>query len=180
MWAHLVYQPGGFIDRGRPNLGSKAVGKAYRDSWRAVVKAPPGSIWAVVSQMGDEHGSFSSLIDAGWSLRGAVDEWLGGQGIRKHQARALVDGERIDFWRIEESIPGHYLRLRALLKTPGTTWLEISVDPHQEGSTLTYASSFAPDGARGKLYWWSSRAIHFAVFGAMFRALRLECQPARP
>jgi len=79
-------------------------------------------------------------------------------------------GDALDFWRVEEVIPGSLLRLRAEMKLPGRAWLEFSVRRDASGRVvLRQRAIFRPVGLLGQVYWWSLRPFHGIVFGDMLR-----------
>ena len=82
----------------------------------------------------------------------------------------LMVGEAVDFWRVEERIPGTLLRLRAEMKMPGRAWLEFTVEPLSSGgSRLVQRAVFWPRGLAGHAYWWSVAPFHALVFPPMAR-----------
>lgn len=79
-------------------------------------------------------------------------------------------GDSLDFWRVEEVVPGRLLRLRAEMRLPGLAWLELTVGHDAEGRTLYgQRALFHPHGLTGHAYWWSISPFHAAVFGGMAR-----------
>jgi uncharacterized protein YbjT (DUF2867 family) len=78
-------------------------------------------------------------------------------------------GDAIDFWRVEELIPGRLLRLRAEMRLPGLAWLELRVEPDPPGARYSQRAVFHPRGLAGQAYWWSIKPFHGLVFGAMAR-----------
>jgi hypothetical protein len=82
----------------------------------------------------------------------------------------LSVGAEVDFWRVEELIPGSLLRLRAEMRLPGRAWLEFSVRREASGGTLyRQRAIFRPVGLLGQAYWWLLRPFHDIVFGGMLR-----------
>jgi hypothetical protein len=104
----------------------------------------------------------------------------GGPGLRRGRrdpSRLLVD-DAVDFWRVEDVVPGRSLRLRAEMRVPGLAWLELAVKPSDDGtgSVLRQVATFHPHGLAGQLYWWSVAPFHGIVFGGMQRGMRREAE----
>ena len=78
-------------------------------------------------------------------------------------------GDALDFWRVEEVVPGQLLRLRAEMRLPGLAWLELSVrtDPPR----YAQRAIFFPRGLTGHAYWWSIAPFHGIVFGTMVKRI---------
>jgi len=89
-------------------------------------------------------------------------------------------GETVDFWRVEERIPGSLLRLRAEMRLPGLAWLELSVGADESGRTLyRQRAIFHPRGLAGHAYWRSISPFHGLVFGSMLRNIASSARGAR-
>jgi hypothetical protein len=84
----------------------------------------------------------------------------------------LYVGEAVDFWRVEDLVPGRLLRLRAEMRLPGLAWLELSVQTSDIGTTYVQRALFHPRGLAGHAYWWSVAPFHGVVFGSMLRNIR--------
>jgi hypothetical protein len=108
-----------------------------------------------------------------WQARGLIDRAFGGVGLRRGRrdpARLRV-GDAVDFWRVEELLPGRMLRLRAEMRLPGLAWLELGVHPTAGGALYRQRAVFHPRGLAGQAYWWSVKPFHGLIFGAMARNL---------
>ena len=155
-----------------------AGGSLYRDERRTEVAAPPEVVWEVVRSIGGERGWYSWPL--AWQVRGILDRIWGGPGLRRGRrdpVRVVVD-DAVDFWRVEDVVPGRLLRLRAEMRLPGLAWLELAVRPGAEPgtSTLRQVATFHPHGLVGQLYWWSVAPFHGIVFGGMQRGMRQEAE----
>ena len=109
------------------------------------------------------------------------DRVSGGVGLRRgrRDPRHLMVGEPLDFWRVEELIPGQLLRLRAEMKLPGLAWLELEVRTSPTGKTLYHQRAiFYPRGLAGHTYWWSISIFHAFVFGGMVRNISKAAKSA--
>ena len=95
--------------------------------------APPAALWRVIEGVGGEHGWYSFPL--AWSVRGWLDRLVGGVGLRRgrRDPHRLQVGEALDFWRVEEIVPGELLRLRAEMRLPGRAWLEMRAEPAEGG-----------------------------------------------
>ena len=153
-----------------------AGGSLFTDDRQALVAASRESVWAVVSSIGGANGWYSA--GWAWEVRGLADRLIGGPGLRRgrrHPARVAI-GEAVDFWRVEEVVPGQLLRLRAEMKVPGLAWLEFHVDPAgEEGRTmLRQRATFFPHGLAGQAYWYAVLPFHGLVFPSMLRRIAAE------
>ncbi|MEH1027267.1 SDR family oxidoreductase [Micromonospora profundi] len=145
-------------------------GTTYTDFRERTVDAPPAALWRVVEGVGGEHGWYSFPL--AWSIRGWLDRLVGGVGLRRgrRDPHRLQVGEALDFWRVEEIIPGELLRLRAEMRLPGRAWLEMRVLPADDGrSRYQQRAVFLPRGLSGHAYWGSVAPFHALVFGGMAR-----------
>ncbi|MEV0943107.1 SDR family oxidoreductase [Micromonospora wenchangensis] len=145
-------------------------GTAYTDVREQEVAAPPAALWRVIEGVGGEHGWYSFPL--AWSVRGWLDRLVGGVGLRRgrRDPHRLQVGEALDFWRVEEIVPGELLRLRAEMRLPGRAWLELRAEPAGEGrSRYVQRAVFLPRGLPGHLYWLSVAPFHTIIFGGMAR-----------
>ncbi|MCL3860345.1 SDR family oxidoreductase [Actinotalea sp. K2] len=153
-------------------------GSLYRDERRTEVDAPPEVVWEVLQTVGGERGWYSWPL--AWRVRGVLDRISGGPGLRRGRrdpARLLVD-DAVDFWRVEEVVPGALLRLRAEMRLPGLAWLELGIEPGTTPGrcTLTQVAIFYPHGLAGQLYWRSVAPFHGVVFGGMQQGMKDEAE----
>lgn len=132
----------------------------------------PEELYRVVSSIGGERGWY--YADWLWKVRGFIDKQIGGVGLRRgrrHQTE-IRQGEALDFWRVEEVVPGERLVLRAEMEVWGQAWLEFVVERTQNGgSRLIQTARYYPKGVFGLVYWYSIYPIHAAVFRGMARAI---------
>jgi hypothetical protein len=158
-----------------------AGGSLYVDERSAIVDATPDALWRIIEGIGGDSGWYSFPL--AWEVRGLMDRAVGGVGLRRgrRDARSLLVGETVDFWRVEERIPNQLLRLRAEMKLPGLAWLELKVEQDEMGRTI-YAQRalFSPRGLAGHAYWWSVAAFHGIVFGSMVRNISSAAEQATP
>lgn len=161
-----------------------AGGSLYVDERRVEVDASPAALWRVIEAVGGERGWYSWSL--AWRLRGLADRLVGGPGLRRGRrdpSRLLVD-DAVDFWRVEEVVPGELLRLRAEMRLPGLAWLELRVEPVGAGGFDERPTAFAqralfhPHGLAGQLYWWAVYPFHGIVFGGMQRNIAEAAETA--
>ncbi len=130
--------------------------------------APPERVAAVFSALGGKRGWLAGR--ALWELRGLLDRWSGGVGLRRgrRSPTELRVGDAVDFWRVDAYEPGHILRLRAEMRLPGSAWLEFEASPDGNGGTeLKQTAFFEPRGLYGYLYWYSVAIFHEWIFSQM-------------
>ncbi|MFJ6688677.1 SDR family oxidoreductase [Streptomyces sp. NPDC091294] len=147
-----------------------AGGSLYTDDRTLTVDAPPDALWRVVEGIGGDNGWYSFPL--AWAVRGRLDRLVGGVGLRRgrRDAARLRVGDSLDFWRVEEIVPGRLLRLRAEMRLPGLAWLEMYVETDDTGRTrYRQRALFHPHGLAGQAYWWSVWPFHAVVFGGMAR-----------
>jgi hypothetical protein len=76
----------------------------------------------------------------------------------------LRAGDYIDFWRIENVMPGESLLLRAEMKLLGRAWLQFALLPAASpGTLLRCCAWFEPRGIAGEIYWWLLYPIHVLI-----------------
>ena len=155
----------------RPVVLASAAGFALerRD---LVVSAPPARVFAVVCGIGGRRGY--PFWNWSWRLRGGLDRLVGGVGMRRgrRDPDTLRVGDVLDFWRVEEIVPGRLLRLRAEMRTAGGAWLQFECEPRGAGATrLVQTAYFAPHGLAGHLYWYGLYPFHKVIFSGTIRGL---------
>jgi uncharacterized protein YbjT (DUF2867 family) len=147
-----------------------AGGSLYVDARERRLTAPPEALWSVLEGIGGDRGWYSFPL--GWRVRGLIDRLAGGPGLRRgrRDPDRLLVGDSLDWWRVEALEEGRFLRLRAEMRLPGLAWLEMQVQPREDGtSTYRQRALFHPHGAAGHLYWAAVYPFHGLVFGAMLR-----------
>jgi hypothetical protein len=160
-----------------------AGGSLYVEERSTVVHASPDSLWRVIEGLGGDRGYYS--FPAAWEVRGWMDRFSGGVGLARGRRNpdTLRIGDPLDFWRVEERIPGNLLRLRGEFQVPGLAWLElrISVAAGRRPVTVyTQRAVFHPKGLSGHLYWKSMEPFHGIIFGSMLRNIRSNAEALDP
>ena len=149
-----------------------AGGSLYTDLREYVTEDSVEQVWARVEAIGGQNG-YSTATWA-WELRGILDRFVGGVGLRRgrRDPNHLIEGEALDFWRVERIDRPKLLRLRAEMKLPGLAWLEFRVFPLPNGQTLLVQQAlFHPHGLLGHTYWWAVAIMHGVVFPSMAKKL---------
>jgi uncharacterized protein YbjT (DUF2867 family) len=110
-----------------------------------------------------------------WRLRGTLDKFFGGIGIRRGRRHPdeLRAGDALDFWRVllADRQKGRLI-LYAEMKLPGEAWLEFAVEDLPEGGgVLRQTATFRPQGLLGRLYWLAVLPFHGLLFPRMANKL---------
>ena len=136
------------------------------------VAVPAPVLFRSFVRLGGERGWLA--YNWAWYLRGAVDRLFGGVGMRRgrRDPNDLRPGDSLDFWRVEQVLPGRMLRLRAEMKVPGRAWLQFEARPAgATGCELVQTAYFAPKGLFGLLYWYVLYPMHALIFSALARKI---------
>lgn len=149
-------------------------GNRLVDSRTIEVAATPAAAFAPIRRIGGATGWYYANIL--WRLRGLIDMWAGGVGMRRgrRDADTLRVGDTLDWWRVEAFEPDRRLRLAAEMKLPGRAWLEFEVVPTPGGSIIRQTAIFDPVGLAGILYWYGIYPLHEIIFLGMIRAIAKE------
>jgi len=109
-----------------------------------------------------------------WRLRGFIDRVLMGVGTsrgRRSKSELRIN-DVIDFWRVEDLVPGNKLLLRAEMILPGKAWLEFRIQKAEEGlNKLSVNAYFQPRGILGRLYWYNFLPFHFIIFKDLLKQI---------
>ncbi len=117
-----------------------------------------------IYNLGGDEGYF---VNWAWKLRGLVDRWLGGVGLRRGKVarKKPRQGDALDFWRVllvdDENM--RFL-LYAEMIVPGEAWLELKINQANNDKQLVIKATFRPKGLWGRIYWYSLWPIHFIIF----------------
>ena len=150
--------------------------KTYTDSRSRETDVPAGDVWAAIEKIGGHQGWYGA--DFLWYLRGLLDRMLGGVGLRRgrRDPNHLHVGEALDFWRVEEIIPGRKLRLYAEMILPGKAWLQFEVTTVDGKTRVEQEALFSPRGLGGQLYWLAVLPFHSLIFPTMLRNIIKEAE----
>jgi uncharacterized protein YbjT (DUF2867 family) len=154
-----------------PSWGGMRFGTRLVDSRAVHVEVSPALAFASIQRIGGAMGwHYGNWL---WRLRGFVDLWFGGVGLRRGRRHPdeLAVGDTVDFWRVEAYEPNRRLRLVAEMKLPGRAWLEFEVTPDGDGARIQQTAVFDPVGLLGLLYWYGIYPLHARVFAGMLHGL---------
>ena len=165
-WSDSLSSSGKIFSWFGVSFGSRLV-----DSRTIKVNMPPKFIFKPIQRIGGNTGWYA--WNWLWQLRGFLDLLVGGVGMRRGRAHfeTLRVGDTIDFWRVEEHDPNHFLRLAAEMKLPGRAWLEFEVTGDDFSSTIRQTAIFDPVGLLGLIYWYALYPLHQLVFAGMLRGI---------
>lgn len=153
-------------------------GTVLTDARKTEVQAPADRAFETICRIGGEHGYWGN--DWLWSLRGRMDQLVGGPGLRRgrRDPNQVRYGDALDFWRVT-SIDDRSLCLRAEMKLPGVGELEFRVEPKDDTHCVVHQTArFWPLGLFGLAYWYSIAPAHGIVFNRMLAGLRKEAEAA--
>jgi uncharacterized protein YbjT (DUF2867 family) len=156
--------------------GGVRFGNRIVDSREVTIEASPEAAFRPIRRIGGRNGWYYG--DGLWVFRGFLDLMLGGVGLRRGRRHpdALVVGDAVDFWRVEEIEPDRRLRLRAEMKLPGRAWLEFEVLPRGSKSLIRQTAIFDPIGLAGLTYWYILYPMHKLIFAGMLRCIKEAAQ----
>ena len=143
------------------------------------VKATPAEVFSQIKRLGGDTGWL--YADVLWRVRGLMDLFVGGIGLRKTRRSygTIREGDTIDFFRVEAVDDDRLLRLRAEMKVPGKAWLQYELTELGPGTTtVTQTAFFEPKGLAGFLYWYVFYLPHRFIFPGMLRALKARAEAA--
>lgn len=164
-WTDAVSSAGGKP----PGPETAWMGTRYIDQRKRRVDASVGRAFSSIARIGGRNGWYA--FNALWRIRGAVDFWMGGPGMRRGRPhrRELRSGDHLDFWRVERFEEGQLLRLISEMKLPGKAWLEFEVKRERGRVMVHQTAIFYPSGLLGRLYWFAVQPFHALVFQGMIR-----------
>lgn len=152
------------------------------DTRGIVVDAPPSQAFAPIRCIGGATGWYFG--DPLWQLRGIVDTWMGGAGMKRgrRDGETCVTGDVIDGWTVDTYEPDKRLRLTADLKLPGRGWLEFEITPLDGGrrSFIRQTATFDPRGLLGPLYWYALLPVHNVMFDGMLKHIARRARVDAP
>jgi uncharacterized protein YbjT (DUF2867 family) len=150
---------------------SWAGGTVLRDVRTKSTKATPEAIYGAVTSLGGSKGwhTGKSL----WRVRGIVDRLFGGPGLRRgrRDPSDLRVGDVVDFWRVQDLLPDHFVKLHAEMLLPGDAFLEWKIEKTPQGSLVQQIASYKPRGVFGRLYWLAVAPFHVYIFPGLLRGI---------
>ena len=162
-----------------PGTTHKIIEGMFVEQRRLESSADPAQIYATFAAIGGEQGWF--YMPWLWHLRGLIDKFLGGVGLRRVQSSnpaRIQPGDVVGGYRVEVVDEGHLLRLRNEMKAPGPAWMQFEVQPGKPaGSLYIQTSFFEPHGLAGLAYWYFLYPFHQLIFNGMARAILRRAHP---
>jgi uncharacterized protein YbjT (DUF2867 family) len=149
-----------------------AEGRKRIDTRTKLVDVPVAQAFAPVRRIGGATGWY--FLDLLWRVRGALDWWFGGVGMRRgrRDPDACAIGDFIDGWTVEAFEPDRRLRLASDWKLPGRAWLEFEVtEVDGQRSIVRQTATFDPRGLVGRAYWYALVPIHSVLFHGMLERI---------
>ena len=171
-WSDSLSSSGEMLSWFGVSFGSRLI-----DSRTVQLNMPPTLTFKPIQRIGGDTGWYA--WNWLWQLRGFLDLLVGGVGMRRGRAHSeiLRVGDTVDFWRVEEHDPNHFLRLAAEMKLPGRAWLEFEVSGDDFSSTIRQTAIFDPVGLLGLIYWYALYPLHQLVFAGMLRGIADKTLP---
>ncbi len=148
----------------------------YTDDRQTDTSASAAQIWSRIEGIGGDNGWYSFPL--AWAARGWMDRLAGGVGLTRgrRSATTLRAGDALDWWRVERIDRGRFLRLRAEFKAPGKGWLEMWVEPREQGAHYRQRAVFFPTGLSGRLYWYAILPFHGIIFSGMLNRISAQAE----
>ncbi len=148
----------------------------YIDSRTIHTDCPPEAAFDPIACIGGERGWYA--FDTLWDIRGFLDILVGGPGHRRgrRDQYVLLEGDHLEWWRVEKLEPTRLLRLRAEMRMPGDGWLQYELSPDSQGTLVRQTATFHAKGLGGRLYWYLVLPFHHFVFNGTLAGIARECR----
>lgn len=148
----------------------------YIDSRTIHTDCPPEAAFDPIACIGGERGWYA--FDTLWDIRGFLDILVGGPGHRRgrRDQYVLLEGDHLEWWRVETLEPTRLLRLRAEMRMPGDGWLQYELSPDARGTLVRQTATFHAKGLGGRLYWYLVLPFHHFVFNGTLAGIARECR----
>jgi len=148
--------------------GGSSIERGYKIRLQASIE----EVWNPIGRIGGKTGWY--FADTLWRLRGVIDTWAGGIGMRRGRrcVSSFSAGNTVDFWRVVEVNAPYFLMLKAEMKFPGEAFMEFHVISLPKGRIeLRVISRFFPRGLAGLVYGFALFPVHEWIFRGMIRAM---------
>ncbi len=156
-----------------------AAGTPFVDEVVVASDAGPDRVWRTITGLGGANGWHT--IPLVWTFRGALDHLVGGVGLYRGRAPEISDGDVVDSWTVlHRDDSARRLVLRADMRMPGDTTLEMSVEQHEGRTRYRQKITFTPDGQAGRLYWQAQKPLHDLVFTTMAHGIARSSSSGGP
>ncbi len=160
-----------YVTHANLNSASGNYGRRLFETQKRISELSPKAIFEVIEKIGGKNGWY--FADSIWSIRGLIDYWLGGIGMRRSRRdpNKLRVGDTLDFWRVLEITPNEHLKLFAEMRLPGRAWLDFRITL-ENGKTVLYQSAiFDPKGLFGLIYWYGLLPFHKIIFSGLLNSI---------
>jgi len=149
-------------------------GTVFQDVREVDIDAPAWAAFRAVCRMGGGNGWYA---DGLWRIRGWLDHWAGGPGLRRGRRHpdSLRYGDALDFWRVVGFEDDRYLSLRAEMRLPGEALLDFRVQANgDQRCRLRQTAFFEPLGLFGLMYWYAVLPFHGIIFRGMLAGIQRD------
>jgi uncharacterized protein YbjT (DUF2867 family) len=148
-----------------------AGGTTLSMGFRIVLEADIDVVWQTVEAIGGDHGYYGNRLL--WLARGALDNFIGGPGLRKNRRHSqhLVLDEQFHFWRVSQIQRPRRLILESRMKAPGGALMVFQLSPRSGQTELVLQSVFLSRGLLGLAYWYGLYPAHQWVFRDMLKGI---------
>jgi uncharacterized protein YbjT (DUF2867 family) len=149
-----------------------AGGSVNYDRWAAVLEGDINDIWKTICSIGGGNGWYHANLL--WRLRGYVDEFVGGPGMRRGRKHCtnLNQGEILDCWRVTRVKEFKELLLTAEMKLPGFATLNFKLKENGKNHIIIdQIAYFIPKGLWGLAYAQLVLPFHKHVFTGMIKGI---------
>ena len=149
-------------------------GTVFRDVREVEIDAPAWAAFRAVCRMGGGNGWYADWL---WKIRGWLDHWAGGPGLRRGRRHpdSLRYGDALDFWRVVGFEGDSHLSLRAEMRLPGEALLDFRVQANgEERCRLRQTAFFEPLGLFGLMYWYAVLPFHGVIFRGMLAGIQRD------
>ncbi len=144
----------------------------------ATTTATPDALFAALERIGGTNGWYAGGWL--WSIRGLLDQLVGGPGLRRGRGASLVVGPALDVWRVEELPVPRRLRWSAQMRLPGEAWLTWDIENAGNSTNIVQRAEFHPRGFLGLAYWYAIAPFHRWVFPQMLRGIIAVAERSEP
>ncbi|WP_439659598.1 DUF2867 domain-containing protein [Lentzea sp. HUAS TT2] len=148
----------------------KTDGEVFTEERTVLTDASPEDVWRTVNTLGGKNGWYT--VPLVWTVRGMVDHLFGGIGLYRGRAPEIAEGDVVDFCTVvHRDDETKQLVLRADMKMPGHTLLDMRVDRKDGRTRYRQKVTFTADRLLGQLYWMTQKPLHDIVFATMARGI---------
>lgn len=128
-------------------------------------------LFRIITNLGGKNGWYYGNFL--WQLRGAIDRFVGGAGMRgaKDRRDEFESGDVLDFWRVEQVVPGRIFLLQSEMKSGGEGSLGLYLFAQGNQTMVIQRALFRPTQWSGRAYWFLLYPIHRLIFRGLLGAI---------